>query len=616
MSSHSLFHAATLKFLPAPDDLGLEGFALNRGPAQLSLFDGTESAHVAAVECPLMSDQGVLCRPESLKSLGAYYTDSQVAEFLVWWSIRGATDTVLDPSFGGGAFLRAACKRLIDVGGNPAAQVFGVEVDGPVHGRISDELHDEFGVPPGNLLRSDFFAIHADSVRLVDVVVGNPPFIRYQRFAGEMRRRALLRAAEQGLKLSELSSSWLPFLVHSLRLLRPGGRLAMVIPFEIGHAAYAQPVLRHLSRTFEGVTFLTFRKKLFPNLSEDTLLLLGEGKRVGGNGELYIRDLADAGGLAQLQALDRRPLGGVRRLDREAVTGGRQRIIEYILPRKARELYVELRQKRHTVRLGDLADVGIGYVTGANDFFHFGPGAIAEWGIPSRFLRACVRRGRALAGLRFTASDWQGALARGDAGYLLELPDARNLPPSIARYLSDGERRGVHKTFKCRTRAPWYRVPHVYMPDGFLTYMSGDVPRLVANDARVVAPNTLHILRLHPDCCVTSDGVAALWQTSLARLSVEIEGHALGGGMLKLEPGEAGRVVLPSVTRSDTLEALATELDQIARSRGDEACSHHADHYLLRRAFGLSAAEVRLLRESALLLRRRRMSRSVLDERH
>jgi hypothetical protein len=139
---------------------------------------------------------------------------------------------------------------------------------------------------------------------------------------------------------------------------------------------------------------------------------------------------------------------------------------------------------------------------------------------------------------------------------------------------------------------------------------------LVANDARVVAPNTLHILRLHPDCGVTSDGVAALWRTSLARLSVEIEGHALGGGMLKLEPGEAGRVVLPSVTRSDTLEALATELDQIARSRGDEACSHHADHYLLRRGLGLSAAEVRLLRESALLLRQRRMSRSVLDERH
>jgi len=33
--------------------------------------------------------------------------------------------------------------------------------------------------------------------------------------------------------------------------------------------------------------------------------------------------------------------------------------------------------------------------------------------------------------------------------------------------------------------------------------------------------------------------LAALWQTLLTRLSAEIEGHALGGGMLKIEPSEA-----------------------------------------------------------------------------
>jgi hypothetical protein len=42
----------------------------------------------------------------------------------------------------------------------------------------------------------------------------------------------------------------------------------------------------------------------------------------------------------------------------------------------------------------------------------------------------------------------------------------------------------------------------------------------------------------------TAAGLAALWQTSMTRLSVEIEGHALGGGMLKLEPGEAAKVIL------------------------------------------------------------------------
>ena len=150
------------------------------------------------------------------------------------------------------------------------------------------------------------------------------------------------------------------------------------------------------------------------------------------------------------------------------------------------------------------ANVGIGYVTGANDFFHLDPGVAAALGIPGEFLRACVRRGRALAGLRFTDADWNGALARGDAGYLLHLPGAGRLPPAVARYVADVES-GRPYDVQVQDAFALVRVPHVYMPDAFLTYMSGDLPRSVANDARVVAPNTLHVVRLHRGFGLTSE---------------------------------------------------------------------------------------------------------------
>lgn len=577
---------------------------------QLALFPEARPMRTVEVECSGVNDDtGSTEHQGRPKSLGAYYTDSQVADFLVWWAVRNATDTVLDPSFGGGVFLRSGCKRLRELTGDVTTQVLGIEVDGEVHGRIADKLHDEFGVAKANLVQSDFFEVGPDRLPPADVVVGNPPFIRYQRFTGEVRKRALVRAAEQGLKLSELSSSWLPFLIHSIRFLRPGGRLAMVIPFEIGHAAYALPVLGHLSRVFQSITFLAFRKKLFPDLSEDTLLLLAEGKDPATRGHFYLRDLPHAGVLADIQMAGRRPLAGLRRLDHERLAGGQQRIIEYLLPRKARELYHELREENYTVPLGALANVGIGYVTGANEFFHLDQQAAAEWGIPNRFLRACVRRGRALAGLRFTREDWQAALAHGQAGYLLELPAEGGLPDSILRYLAHGQKLGVHRTFKCRTRTPWYRVPHVYHPDAFLTYMSGDVPRLVANDAGVVAPNSLHILRLHPHALVSPDGITALWQTSLARLSAEVEGHALGGGMLKLEPGEAARVILPFPSNRNQLDSLAAQLDETARRQGDTACAQAADRQLLQKSLGLSVADCNLLRDAAEVLRSRRMTR-------
>jgi hypothetical protein len=49
--------------------------------------------------------------------------------------------------------------------------------------------------------------------------------------------------------------------------------------------------------------------------------------------------------------------------------------------------------------------------------------------------------------------------------------------------------------------------------------------------------------------------VQKAWQTPLCQLSCEIEGHPLGGGMLKLEPGEAANVCLPlrdaAISRAD-----------------------------------------------------------------
>ena len=197
---------------------------------------------------------------ERAKSFGAFYTDGAVADFLVGWTVRSRDDRVLDPSFGGGVFLEAALGRLGD-----ARSLYGVELDPEVHARVAGLLAAR-GLPPQNLIRADFFDVDANTKLLppLDAVVGNPPFIRYQKFSGDVRAKALARAEAQGVPLSGRSSAWAPFLVHSVSLLKPGGRLGMVVPAELGHAAYARPVLRHLTDSFGSVTLLTFKEPLFP----------------------------------------------------------------------------------------------------------------------------------------------------------------------------------------------------------------------------------------------------------------------------------------------------------------------------------------------------------------
>jgi adenine-specific DNA-methyltransferase len=546
------------------------------------------------------------------KAFGAFYTDPIVSDFLVWWALRSEKDTVIDPSFGGGVFVEASAKRVRKLGGDVARQVYGVEIDPDVHARVSTELREACSIDPRNLILSDFFDVDPGAVQSFDAVVGNPPFIRYQSFSGSNREKALRRALERNVKLSHLSSSWTAFLVHSAAFLKPGGRLAMVTPAELGHATYARPVVDFLGKTFGSVTLLTFKSRLFPELSQDTLLLLAEGKGEPFKGLLW-RDLTSAKDLAVVRQ-DDLPLRQTRPIDLPGLSSGKDKLPLHFIPDNAAGLYKELAASSTVRRLGDLAEVGIGYVTGANDFFHLSPEAIKDWDIPKTLLKRAVFRGRALFGLSFGLDDWQAASKRGDAGYLFAVEG--ELPEAAWRYIQHGEERGVHTSYKCRTRSPWFRVPHVYLPDAFLTYMSGLRPRLVANEAGAVAPNTLHVVRLHPHVRITARVLSALWQTSLTCLSVELEGHALGGGMLKLEPGEAKRVVVPFPETDDKLAQLSEELDAMMRGDGEENARRYANEVILKEMLGLTAQECQLLKEAAETLRHRRYYRGRMASRH
>lgn len=535
------------------------------------------------------------------KQTGSFYTTDDVARFLAQWAIRNGSDRVLDPSFGGGAFLRASADRVRDLGGMPATLVAGIELEPDVHRQVADSLRESHEISAANLYAGDFFAY--SDVGSFDAVVGNPPFIRYQRFTGEVRARALAAARRRGVSLSELTSSWAPFLVESAARLRAGGRLAMVAPMEICHATYAAPVLDYLRRSFKRIDFLTFDERLFPELSQDTLLLLADGYQCG-PGAMYWRHSPNAAALAAARGA----VSKARRVDAESIATGRERLIEQFIPSRARTLYRELQSHPHVRRLGEMANAGIGYVTGCNDFFHLSPNEAKRLGLPESVLRKAVCRSRALPGVCFNQADWVAGTATGASAYLFHPPRRENLPKAVEAYVAEGCRRNRHHAYKCRSRDPWFHVPHVHRADAFLTYMSGDFPRLVINEADAVAPNTLHVVRLLPLASTSIHAIAAGWLTSLTRLSCEIEGHAMGGGMLKLEPGEAAGVLVPIGTGSGP--EVIQLLDRLTRVADGDAARMAVDRMILRQKLGLSESDCRLLRFGAEALRERRTLRS------
>jgi len=449
------------------------------------------------------------------KLTGAYFTPELLAQALVCWSVRTENDRLLDPSCGDGRFIAAHRSSV------------GIEQE-PESAETARTR-----APWALVHESDFFQWAQATHERFECCAGNPPFIRYQHFNGQLRKRALEFCAQQGAQFSGLTSSWAPFLVASASLLKLGGRMAFVVPAEIGHAPYAAPLLEYLIANFATVHIIAVREKLFPQLSEDCWLLYVDG--FGGRTS-EIRFSA----LERFEWTARPPAHGLSISVAEWRQRWNRRLRPYLAAYACRELYAEQLEGQSATKLSDFASIGIGYVSGDNDFFHLRPSEAERWKIPSAFLHPSVRNGRALPkrGItRKTVRDWH----REDRQMLLlRLSEAADIPSSVRRYLDSDAGKKAREAYKCRTRAPWYSVPDVQFPDFVLTYMSGRSPHLVRNTAGVTCTNTVHSIRIKDR--VLAGHLLPSWHTPFVELSCELEGHPLGGGMLKLEVREAARV--------------------------------------------------------------------------
>ncbi len=391
------------------------------------------------------------------KNLGSYYTPDQVVHCLVRWATKRKSDRLLDPACGDGRFLAAHRNSV------------GVEQDR----KATTIVHQR---SPGSLIHEgDFFTWAKETHERFECAAGNPPFIRYHRFTGKVRKAAQELCERHGAKFSSLSSSWAPFLVATASLLKRGGRMAFVVPAEIGHAPYAIPALRYLKDHFDLLHVIAVRNKLFPALSEDCWLLYCDG--FGGKTQRL-----------QLSALDtfvpsETPPKQKTDISVREWEQWNHRLRSFLLPTAVRELYQRTIESAHAFRIGDVAQVSIGYVTGANDFFHMRPSEAKKLKITPRFLLPAVRNGKFLSGKAITNATVESWRRRDEPTFLLRIKRTDNVPPAVEKYLNSEAGRKARTAYKCRVRDPWYCVPDVTKPQGFLSYMSGGGPALVLNEA-------------------------------------------------------------------------------------------------------------------------------------
>jgi len=511
------------------------------------------------------------------KSLGAFYSPQVLVQPMVSWAVTRADQSVLDPSSGDGVFLETAARRLLDLGASPgraASLLHAVDLN-PDAVRITRErVGSELGVPYSGTRVASFFSLTPPGDLFgpsegVDAVIGNPPYIRYQEFAGGARGEALERAAHAGVKLTRLASSWAHFVVHAAAFLRPGGRLALILPAELIHTRYAAPLREHLRHSFAEVHVVAFRRAVFPDVQEEVVLLLAAGKGRG-PGRLALTEVETDADLVELDSV---------LASAETFPAGMEpkKWIPGYTAHPGAVLLDALEERGLLGRLEDVGKASIGFVSGANEYFVLTPQEAVRWELPASSLRPALVRARQIPGLQITAAGISRLRSAGER-CLLWVPGDR-LTPAEQSYVQHGENLGYSERYKCRVRSPWFRVPGVLTPEAFLTYMSDVVPRLCLNTARAISSNTLLTVRLPQIPAGLRKAFVVAFYNSATLLSCERVGRSYGGGVLKLEPREADRILVPSAELVDRHKApllkLAAHVDAVLRN-GREGCLNEA----------------------------------------
>jgi adenine-specific DNA-methyltransferase len=529
---------------------------------------------------------------ESLQKLrGGFYTDPDIASFLVNWIKVGHPESILEPSCGDGIFLKAIQEQRIQ----SLKQIIAFEIE-PIEAEKAQARTDL----TVNVINKDFlrwFLFDGQFNNYFDAVVGNPPFIRYQYLSEEQQFLAEKIFKLFSLPFTKHTNAWVPFVLASIKLLRPGGRLSMVIPSEIFHIPHAASLRQYLTSQCSRILIIDPQEIWFQNTLQGTVLLLAEKKQ---------NDFDICKGVSVIPIVDKNALSiNPEQLFQEAsYTDGLSIVGKWMtvfLSPYERSLLAQLKDTPKIKQFSDIASVDVGIVTGANKFFLVPDKIVKEYSL-QEWAHPMFGRSDHVQGLIFTNEDHIENNSIGLPSNFLwfQEENINNLPHNVKQYLQFGVNQQLPERYKCRTRTCWYKVPSVYASPVAMLKRANNYPRLILNKANAYSTDTAY--RIQPIKILPTDLVFG-FVNSLTCLMAELEGRHYGGGVLELVPSEIERLLIPliNVKDSDLFNA-----DQRFREINNDIAFIQEQDQIVLGAIGLSKNEQILIFEAWLRLRNRR----------
>lgn len=527
------------------------------------------------------------------KLRGAYYTPPAIADFILQWGLNGDDNAdVLEPSCGDGVFL----ERMAD-GSMLFHSVTAVEFEvAEAEKARAIKLHDS------EVLTSDFHRFCLDTDKRFDLIVGNPPFIRYQYYDVAQQQLADVIFKRSKLKRTKLTNAWVTFVVGSCQLLKENGKMGFVIPSELLMVKYAQQLRKFLAQTFNKINIISFENLVFEEIQQEVVLLLCE--KNGTNEHL-------------IEHIEVRDSDGLQNLDPHRLEFPSKKIdfhtdkwTYYFLEKDELDFLEKIRTATMS-KIATYSNVEVGITTGSNDYFTVPQSVVTLYQL-QEYARPMVGRSVQVNSLCFTREDWQKNVDTGAKAHLLVFPPTakEKFNKGTRAYIQYGEDNEINKGYKTSIRDYWYVIPSIKLSDALFLRRNNLYPKFVLNEAEAYTTDTMHRVFIHDG--VNKKAFVASYYNSLSFAFAEILGRNFGGGCLELMPSEVEDIYLPYDEENEDLFDI---IDSMLRhnATADEILDV-TDEIILHQRMHLSREEVALARSIWHKIMGRRLNRETLEK--
>ncbi|MFA5501868.1 MAG: class I SAM-dependent methyltransferase [Sulfurovaceae bacterium] len=525
------------------------------------------------------------------KLRGGFYTPEPIAAFILKWGINGSSDyEILEPSCGDGVFLEQLKKN-----NHEFKSVTAIEFD-----KTEVEKAAKIKLEGKTVISSDFHLYCNETTEKFDLVVGNPPYIRFQYFDKEQQNEADKIFKKAGLKYSKLTNAWVSFVVGSSLLLKEKGKIGFVIPAELLQVSYAKQLREFLAYSYNKINIISFKKLVFPDIQQEVILLLCE--RNGSDSHLIEHlELQDA---SDLEKLDVNKLKSPsKKIDTQA-----NKWTYYFLEQEEIDFLEKLKHNTKLNSIKKYARNEVGITTGKNKFFTVNESIVNEYNL-NDYSKPLMGRSIQLNGLNFSELDWIENIKQDARAFLVVFPDKATVAKNNEKayeYIKFGEEQGYHLGYKCRIRGnEWQIVPSLKISEIFFTRQIHLYPKMVLNEAKAYTTDTVHRVYLKEN--VNDKAFVVSFYNSISLAFSEIVGRSYGGGVLELMPNEVEEILIPYQSKNVDLFPI---IDQMMREKKSiDEILKITNKQILKDGYGFTDKEIRLADSIWKKLSKRRLNR-------